>query len=644
MCGIAGGIFWGGGIDRPAAERAVAMMVGALAHRGPDGEGQCTVAADDTGGDGPLVVFGHRRLAILDVTSAGAQPMGTGAGRPWITYNGETYNFVALKRELEADGARFHTGTDTEVLLRAYDAWGLAALHRLRGMFAFALWDPRARRLLLARDRLGIKPLYYYAADGLVLFASEVRALLATGIVPRRLDPTAVWQYLGSQSVPAPRTLVRDVHALEPATWLAIDRAGGHTRGEYWSMFGAPSPGCDSPAAARHRVGALLHDAIEMHMVSDVPVGAFLSGGIDSSAVVALMKEGGHRPRTFSIGFDEPAFDETVHAEQVARTFGTDHTHIQFTEKDLIAQLPAALSAMDQPSGDGVNTFIISRAVRAQGITVALSGLGGDEIFGGYPSFSRLERVADVGRLWGRWPGPVRAAAASAVRAVSGSSIAADKTAAVIETDGSLSSMFPLMRRVLSTEQRRGLVSEELLERVTDREDPYVDLLARAYARAPDAGLFARVSFAEARTYMHDVLLRDTDQMSMAHGLEVRVPLLDHQLVEYVIGLPDDQKRGNRTPKRLLVESLDGLLPDSIVHRPKQGFTLPFDPWMRGQLRPFCEAHLGADSVIGKGIVRIGQAERLWKSFLAGGRDVSWSRIWVLVVLDAWLDRHGLTL
>jgi asparagine synthase (glutamine-hydrolysing) len=640
MCGIAGGVFWDG-IDPSAAERAVHVMVGALAHRGPDGEGQSTVAVRDTGDATPLVVFGHRRLAILDLTSAGAQPMGR-SGEPWITYNGEIYNFADLKRELEAGGAQFHTATDTEVLLRAYDAWGLDALTRLRGMFAFALWDPRTARLVIARDRLGIKPLYYYRGDAFLLFASEVRALLATGMVPRHLDATALWQYLGSQSIPAPRTLVRDVRALEPATWMTIDRNGCQDCGAYWNMFAATGPVADSPAAARHDVSALLHDAIETHMVSDVPVGAFLSGGIDSSAVVALMKQAGRRPRTFSIGFDERVFDESAHAQLVARTFGTEHTHIQFTEEDLLEQLPDALAAMDQPTGDGVNTFVISRAVRAQGIAVALSGLGGDEIFGGYPSFSRLDRIADAGRFWGRWPGPVRAAAASAVRSVTGSSIAASKAAAVIETDGSLSAMFPLLRRVLSTEQRRALMSEALLEQIADRDDPYVGLLARAYQQAPDAGVFARVSFAEARTYMHDVLLRDTDQMSMAHGLEVRVPLLDHQLVEYVVGLPDDYKRANGTPKRLLVESLDGLLPDSVVHRPKQGFTLPFDVWMRGRLRPFCESHLGRGSII-QSFLRTDTVDRMWKSFLGRGPEMSWSRIWLLVVLDAWLEHHELT-
>jgi asparagine synthase (glutamine-hydrolysing) len=640
MCGIAGGFFWGHHVDSDRAERAVRAMVDAIGHRGPDGRGLKRVTG---AGSDPAVVFGHTRLAIIDVSSAGAQPMGGDGSDPWITYNGETYNFIQLRKELERRGRRFASQSDTEVLLRGYDEWGKEFVERLRGMFAFALWDPARKELLLARDRFGIKPLYYYAGDGFLLFASEVRALLSTGLVPRRLDATALWQYLGYQSVPAPRTLVAGVRLLEPGHTMTVTPDGRRIEHEYWSLLQAREPSADgvSETAARQRVGELLRESVAAHMVSDVPVGAFLSGGIDSSAVVALMREAGHCPRTFSIGFAERAFDESEHAALVARTFGADHTHIPLSEAQLLDQLPQALGAMDLPSGDGINTYLVSRAVREKGMTVALSGLGGDELFGGYPSFSRLARIRDAARFWGRSPAILRSAAATAIRAAGRSSVAATKAAAAIATDGSLAAMFPLTRQVLSVEQRQALLEQRPLAAVTDRSDPYDRLLADAFGASPNRDVFAQVSFAETRTYMHDVLLRDTDQMSMAHALEVRVPLLDHVLAEYVVTLPDEFKASNGTPKRLLVASLEGLLPPVIVHRPKQGFTLPFEPWMRGELRSFCDSRLGDSGLSGRGLFRPGVVGRLWSSFLNGGKDVTWSRVWLLVVLEEWLERNG---
>jgi asparagine synthase (glutamine-hydrolysing) len=381
-----------------------------------------------------------------------------------------------------------------------------------------------------------------------------------------------------------------------------------------------------------------------MHLVSDVPLGAFLSGGIDSSAIVALMREAGQVPRTFSVVFAESSYDEARYARQVATHFATDHTEIPLTQQDLLDQLPEALTAMDQPSGDGMNTYVVSQAVRSAGVTVALSGLGGDEFFGGYPSFARLGRVARLLRLWGYTPAGLRTLAAKAIGHLGGASVAAAKVAALVESDGTLPSLCPLLRQVLSTSQRRALFTESWLQCLGEAQDPYVRLLQAAYTRAPWVGLLGRISYAEGRTYMHDVLLRDTDQMSMAHGLEVRVPLLDHTLVEYLMGLPDAYKRSNGTPKRLLVESLGGLLPDEIVHRSKQGFTLPFALWMRGALRRFCEERLSLERLGARGIFRPGQVQEFWRAFLAGRREVSWSRLWILVVLEEWLARNDVSI
>ena len=652
MCGIAGILVSSRSFEhdllpaeggRLAAHEALERMVQGLRHRGPNGDG---IAPADRGRPS-TVVLGHTRLAILDLSPAGQQPMCDPVTGNSITYNGEIYNYRELRGELEvkregAGGgdAGWRSRTDTEVILKGYARWGRDCLERLRGMFAFAIWDASQQMLFLARDRLGIKPLYYYAGNGFFLFASEVRALLASGLVPRRLDPVALWEYLGYQSVPAPRTLIQGIHTLPPGAWLTVDTAGTMCEGRYWDLLEHASPEARSATAAesRRRVGELLREAVAMHLVSDVPLGAFLSGGIDSSAIVALMREAGQVPQTFSVVFAESRYDEARYARQVATHFATDHTEIPLTQQDLLDQLPEALAAMDQPSGDGVNTYMVSRAVRSAGVTVALSGLGGDEFFGGYPSFARLGHMARFLHLWGYTPASLRTLTAKAVSHLGGASVAAAKVAALVESDGTLSSLFPVLRQVLSGPQRRTLLTEPWLQRLGEVQDPYVQLLQKAYARASWGGLLGRISYAEGRTYMHDVLLRDTDQMSMAHALEVRVPLLDHTLVAYLMGLPDAYKRSNGTPKRLLVESLDGLLPDEIVHRPKQGFTLPFELWMRGALRRFCEKRLSPERLGARGIFQPDQVQELWHAFLAGRREVSWSRLWILVVLEEWLE------
>ena len=638
MCGIAGILEYNktpAGVGPACPEDALDGMVRQLQHRGPDDRGRVVLEFD-----GGTVSLGHRRLSILDPSAAGHQPMIDAATGHCVVHNGEVYNFKEIRALLSGT---WRSESDTEVLLRAYAAWGRELLQHLRGMFAFALWDARKQSLLLARDRFGIKPLYYYAGDGFFLFASEVRALLASGLIPRALDPVALWDYLSYQSVPAPRTMIQGVRSLLPGGWLEVDAGGGISEGCYWNLLeeAAPHASLSPGKESSRRVRQLLDEAISLHLVSDVPVAAFLSGGIDSSAVVALMREAGTVPKTFSVVFSEKGYDEARFSRQVASTFGTDHTEIFLEQDDLLSQLPDSLAAMDQPTGDGINTYVISRAVRSAGLKVVLSGLGGDELFGGYPLFSRLGRSASSLRLLARAPTALRRGLGRAIELCGGSTVAAAKVSAVLQADGTLQSVLPLLRQVFSPSQRNDLVADKLRETVGARRDPYVKILGEAFGAAPHAELMSKISYAEARTYMHDVLLRDTDQMSMAHGLEVRVPLLDHKLAECVVGLPDACKRANGTPKRLLVESLDGLLPENVVRRPKQGFTLPFDLWMRGALRSYCEERLDRDRLRGRGILRADWVQAYWQGFLRGDRNTSWSRVWVLVVLEDWLERNG---
>jgi len=363
----------------------------------------------------------------------------------------------------------------------------------------------------------------------------------------------------------------------------------------------------------------------------------------DSGRVVlALMREVGHAPRSFSVVFSERPYDEARYSRAVASRFRSEHSEILLKEADLLEQLPEALAALDQPSGDGVNAYVVSRAVRAAGMKVALSGQGGDELFGGYPSFRRLRRAGGVLRVWGTLPAGMRQQAGAAAGVLLASWRWGGKAARLTATDGTLSAVLPIIRQLFGPAERRALLATHWLERVDGGEEPYVDLLREAYARAVWAGLFTRISFAEARTYMHDVLLRDADQMSMAHGLEVRVPFLDHPLVEYVMGMPDAHKRGNGIPKRLLVQSVTPVLPDEVVRRPKQGFTLPFDIWMRRGFRTFCEERLNFERVADRGIFQPERVQTLWRSFLDGRPQASWSRLCVLIVLEEWLERNGL--
>jgi asparagine synthase (glutamine-hydrolysing) len=613
-------------------------MRDALRHRGPDDEGLWCDGEDG----GPTVALAHTRLAILDLSPAGRQPMQLGETSPVITYNGEVFNFRELRAH--ADGVLFRTGTDTEVVLRGYERWGVDVVRRLEGMFAFAVWDRTRQRLVLARDRLGIKPLYYCAGSGFFAFASELRALLATGLVPRHLDSSSLWHYLGYQTAPTPRTLLASVRMLEPGHLLTVDRSGHIESRQYWDFLASADPAAHEADRdeARRRVAELLDAAAASHLVSDVPVGLFLSGGIDSSALVALLRARGVRPQTFTVSFAEHTFDESAHARRIADAFGAEHTEIPVRESDVLDLLPAFLDSVDHPSGDGVNTYVVSHVVRERGLKVALSGLGGDEVFGGYPSFRRMEKLLPASQRWGRSPRAVRKAAAGVVRALGGASVATSKAAAVVESDGGLADVWPVMRQMFSTRERQALMPEAHWPAGT-RPEPYAPLLAEAYARALDAELWSQVSYAEARVYMHDVLLRDTDQMSMAHALEVRVPLLDHRLVEYVIGLPDRVKRLGATPKALLTDSLPMPLPREAADRPKMGFTLPFERWMRGALEPVCARHLGSDGLEGRGLFRSGQVDRLWQAFRAGKPGVTWSRIWTLVALDAWMERNGVT-
>ncbi|MCB0792662.1 MAG: asparagine synthase (glutamine-hydrolyzing) [Flavobacteriales bacterium] len=623
MCGIAG-IVGLNGLSDPAA--TMRRMTDALAHRGPDAEG-VHIASD--------VVLGHRRLSIIDLSHAADQPFRSPDGRYAMVFNGEIYNYRSIRAELNDFEPR--TNGDTEVLLAAYVRWGDACLHRLRGMFAFAIWDDQEQELFLARDRIGIKPLYYHDGDAHFIFASELRALLASDRLPRALDRIALADLMRYQTVHAPATLVRDVHMLRPGHWMRV--SGGEVHMERWYdlAHAAETHAAELPLATIHReVRERFTRAVEERLVADVPFGAFLSGGIDSSAVVGAMAQVSTDPvHTFTVTFDESAYSEARYADIIARRFRTEHTEIRARPDDLLRALPDALAAMDHPSVDGPNTWLVSRETRRAGITMALSGLGGDELFAGYPVFARTLALWD--RRWvTQFPVELRRLVGLLLRLLKRGP-EGTKAAELLGLPGfSVDDTYPISRLAFTDRELSGLMPRSTSIPNAVRSILH-DLIRTEEAYA--LPFLSQVSLAELSTYLPNILLRDTDQMSMAHALEVRVPFLDHDLIGLVLGV-DDARKYPHTPKQLLTDALGDLLPRVIIDRPKMGFTLPWEDWMRNELRSFCAAKLQAlgarDLLEARGI------DGLWSRFLARDRRVNWARIWFLVVLEDWLDRNAI--
>jgi asparagine synthase (glutamine-hydrolysing) len=620
MCGIFGIIVRNGRVDPDLLQRAT----DSLAHRGPDDSG--TTIISETVPEPLEIGIGNRRLAIQDLSPLGHQPMWDSETGNWIVFNGEIYNFPEIRQELQNSGIRFCGHSDTEVLLKAYGRWGEDCLSRLRGMFALAIWDKQRHRLFLARDPMGIKPLYYHQFNETFLFASEVRALLETGLVPRRLDPAGLSNYLSFGSAYDPITLIAGVCALRAGHFAIWEHSEFRER-KYWDLV------AKTPAAHSGDLPDVVHDAVRMQTVSDVPVGVFLSGGIDSSAIAAILAQGGQDVDTFSLVFEESDYSEAEYSRAVSRKFGTRHHEMSISAQTALESLPGALSSMDQPSIDGFNTYLVARETRAAGIKVALSGLGGDEMFAGYQSFRSVPRMEKLLSVWSALPGAARAPLSSAFHVIAPSSDQNRKLHALATSNGHLIHPYFLSRMLFTPRQ-------------SDALSPFLDPEIRQRAAASQWECVEntrnfdpvnRVSYLEARCYMLNTLLRDSDVMSMAHGLEVRVPLLDHRLAETLKALPGPDKLGNGVPKPLLVNALKGALPDQIVRRRKRGFILPFEHWLRAELRS--EVEQGLRRISEGPLARLvdGMAvSRVWNDFQQG--RTSWSRPWSLFVLQRWCE------
>ena len=629
MCGIVGIINRNGSVSPEMLDR----VTRSLAHRGPDDSG--TVILPEAGSE---IGLGNRRLAILDLSPAGHQPMHDPNTGNWIVYNGEIYNFREIRQKLEKQGVQFRSQSDTEVVFKAYGFWGEECLQHFRGMFAFAIWDARQHRLFLARDPMGIKPLYYGSFGDHFVFASEVRTLLDTGLVPRRLDQAGLTDYLMFGSLNDPLTLVEGVFNLRPGHYLVWER-GSVREVEYWDLVSQCTTSSSSVHSDSDRkrlkddLYASLDEAVRLQMVSDVPVGVFLSGGIDSSAITALLTRAGFHLDTFSIVFREADYSEADYSRLVAKKFATTHHEILVSQQDALQSLPVALAAMDLPTIDGINTYLVSQQTRAAGVKVALSGLGGDELFGGYSSFQSVVRMEHFARAWRHVPG--RNILAGALSRFARASDKSRKLVALLQADNGLDPYF-LSRALFLPQQSSELLSVHSAEVQTRAWAASVQNVERCAPLDP----INRVSYLESRCYMLNTLLRDSDAMSMAHGLEIRVPLLDHRVAEKLFHLPGKWKIDKRTPKPLLVGSVTGLLPDEIVHRPKHGFTLPFEHWLKQELRDMIEQSLkNSDRGPLAALLNSAAVLNVWQDFLAG--ETSWSRPWSLYVLQNWCELNS---
>jgi asparagine synthase (glutamine-hydrolysing) len=627
MCGIAGLIVSNGSSEEHLPR--LRAMTDAVRHRGPDDTGVEVVHEE-----GAFVAFGHRRLAIIDLSAAGHQPMLDAATGNRITFNGEIYNYRELRRELEEQGHVFHTQTDTEVILKAYASWGADCFKQLRGIFGLGIWDESARTLLIARDQLGVKPVYYWQGGQSLIFASEVRALLASDLLPRRLDFNGLRSYLVYGSVQEPYTLVQGVQSLLPGHTLMWQDGKIKTE-RYWRLP-APEETLDTPPADYlEQIKALLKEAIRLQLVSDVPLGAFLSGGIDSTAITALMRAAASGPvKTFSVVFDEARYDERVYSQLAARYIGTEHTELLLCEDEVLRALPEALAAFDQPSMDGLNTYFVSKVTREAGLTVALSGLGGDELFGGYDGYYKALLAERWGGRFKITPGVLRNAGAEALHHLPWA-----KAGMVADLMQTSSQPYFWSRRVFNARQVAEMVEPEMLAASNGWE---AASLSRLAAETADYDAVNRASALELQTFMLSTLLRDADQMSMAHALEVRVPLLDHRLVEYLFRLPGACKLDPVHPKPLLTRSLDGALPRECVYRPKRGFELPFDVWLRKGLQERIRSSFVDQSANHVAPFKAKGLARVWKRFDEG--RLGWSRIWGLFVLRDWLARHKVSI
>jgi asparagine synthase (glutamine-hydrolysing) len=639
MCGICGKLRTDG---KSVDEGMLRKMTSVLSHRGPDDGGVHISAQGATAGSQVNIGLGHRRLSIIDLSAAGRQPMSNEDKSIWIVFNGEIYNFQSLRAELESKGHRFHSHTDTEAIIHLYEEEGIDTVKRLVGMFAFALWDERKQTLLLCRDHIGIKPLVYSWDGNTLVFASEIKGILEDTDVKREMDWDALNLYLTFNYIPAPYTIFKSIRKLSPGHILVFQN--GEVREDaYWNIDLNPrvrSTEMDFDACKRE-LFKTLEEAVRMQMIADVPLGAFLSGGIDSSIIVGLMARNSSRPvETYTIGYkDMPMFDETAYARDVALLNRTDHHEIKLDARDIMQAVPQVLASFDEPFGDSsaVPTFVVSRETR-KGVTVALSGDGGDELFAGY----RMYKGEDWYRGYRLLPSFLRKQliepflmSLSDSRDEKFSEYVRRSKKFVRGAKDTFAERVFTLNEIFSRDLRRVILHDSK----TADYDLGMKLTASRLNEMHD-GHINSMLYADLKQSLPGDMLTKVDAMSMFHALEVRVPLLDHRVCELAFSMRGDWKLHNGKSKYVLVETFKDILPPSLHNRPKWGFEMPISKWLKTDLRYLIEKYLSKDFITRQGIFNYAAIEELVNNLMSNRVDTSW-HIWNLIVFQVWHGQYG---
>lgn len=637
MCGIVG--FLTSRAENIPDCAVLREMRESLIHRGPDDFGEYVRPLDE---GGPFVFFGHRRLSIIDL-GTGHQPLSNEDETVWVVFNGEIYNFQELRNRLESLGHRFKTRSDTEVIAHAYEEFGENCFRHLKGMFAIAIWDEKRKQMVLARDRMGKKPLYYSFVNGTFLFASELKAMMVYPAFPRKVDPVSLTKYLFFEFIPSPHTIFKDARKLPAASYLVWGNERTKIR-QYWSPFDRQKDQSNiSEVEAKLKIMELLKESVKRRLISDVPLGVFLSGGIDSSAITALaQREVPGKIKTFSIGFEDPSFDESKYASLVSRYVGTEHHEQTMTPTDLLNIVPRLPEILDEPMADAsiLPTYLLSKFTRGH-VTVALGGDGGDELFAGYPTYLAHRFATQYDRYLGILHPAIKFV--GNLLPVSDDNISFDFKvkkflSGIGYPDGIRNSVW--LGSFSSPENQKVLSQEVLSEFSEDRLAEEIYLHEREY---PFGDQITKLQYLDLKLYFQESILVKVDRASMACSLEVRAPFLDHEVVEFIMGLPSKLKLKGFTSKYILKKAMKNQLPDEVLKRPKKGFGVPIAKWVKGPLKELFEDLLSPERIRREGFLNHEYVNELFQGHLSNKRD-NRKQLWTLLVWELWAGRYRPTL